>query len=398
MWNTTNLFSLVVAAMLFALPACGDKGEAEPEKKGAAKTEKKEAGKGKDHKDRVVLSPEAMKNAGIKVVAVSAQSLPATIRVTANIAHNHDRMLHVTPRVRGRVVEVYASVGSAVNTGSPLALLDSTELGEARADYAKAKVLLELTKANVEREKRLFEQKISPQKDLLTAQAEERRAEAEVRMLHEKLRLYGLGDVEADSSNSAPSRYLVRAAGPGVVVEKEITQGEVIEAGKKVFTISDLSTVWVLLNIFEKDLAQVTRNTAVKIQTESYPDETFEGKVAYIGDVIDPQNRTVSLRVIVANPNRRLKPGMFATAEVVAGGASAKGIVIPSSAIQKIEGKPVAFVQQSDGSFAKKELQLGKEMSGKVEVKSGLTEGDAVVTEGSFTLKSELLKGTLAEE
>ena len=190
----------------------------------------------------------------------------------------------------------------------------------------------------------------------------------------------------------------MRAPGPGIVIEKELTQGEVIEAGKKVFTISDLSTVWVLLNIYEKDLAKVTQVTSVKIQTESYPGEIFAGKVAYIGDVLDPQNRTVSVRVEVPNPNRRLKPGMFATAEVVTGGASAKGIVIPSSAIQKIEGKPVAFVRQRDGSFAKKELQLGKEMSGKVEVTSGLTEGDAVVTEGSFSLKSELLKETLAED
>ncbi len=398
MWNTTNLFSLVVAAMLFVLPACGDKGEAEPEKKEAAKTEKKAAGKDKDHKDRVVLSPEAMKNAGIKVIALKAESLPDTIRATANIAHNQDRSFHVTPRVRGRVVEVYASIGSAVSVGSSLALLDSTELGEARAEHAKAVALLDLAKSNVERERRLFEQKISPQKDLLAAQAEERRGEVEVRMLHEKLRLYGLSDGEINGSNAAPSRYMVRAPGPGVVLEKEITLGEVIEAGKKVFTISDLSTVWVLLNIYEKDLAKVTRGTSVKIQTESYPGEIFAGKVAYIGDVVDPQNRTVSLRVEVPNPSRRLKPGMFATAEVVASGTVAKAIVIPSSAIQKIERKPVAFVWQSDGSFAKKELQLGKEMSGRVEVKSGLTDGEQVVVEGSFTLKSELLKGTLAED
>ena len=345
-----------------------------------------------------VLSPEAMKNAGIKVITLNAESLPDTIRATANIAHNQDRSFHVTPRVRGRVVEVYASIGSAVSVGSSLALLDSTELGEARAEHAKAVALLDLAKSNVEREKRLFEQKISPQKDLLAAQAEERRAEVEVRMLHEKLRLYGLSDGEINGSNAAPSRYMVRAPGPGIVLEKEITQGEVIEAGKKVFTISDLSTVWVLLNIYEKDLAKVRRGTSVKIQTESYPGEIFAGKVAYIGDVLDPQNRTVSLRVEVPNPNRRLKPGMFATAEVVTGGASAKGIVIPSSAIQKIEGKPAAFVRQNDGSFAKRDLDLGKEMGGRVEVKSGLTEGEQLVVEGSFALKSELLKGTLAEE
>lgn len=382
--------ALTAIALISWLSGCGGNGE--------TKAEKKEPVKAKDHKDRVVLSPEAMKNAGIKVITLNAESLPDTIRATANIAHNQDRSFHVTPRVRGRVVEVYASIGSAVSVGSSLALLDSTELGEARAEHAKAVALLDLAKSNVEREKRLFEQKISPQKDLLAAQAEERRAEVEVRMLHEKLRLYGLSDGEINGSNDTPSRYMVRAPGPGIVLEKEITQGEVIEAGKKVFTISDLSTVWVLLNIYEKDLAKVRRGTSVKIQTESYPGESFAGKVAYIGDVLDPQNRTVSLRVEVPNPNRRLKPGMFATAEVVTGGASAKGIVIPSSAIQKIEGKPAAFIRQNDGSFAKRDLDLGKEMGGRVEVKSGLTEGEQLVVEGSFALKSELLKGTLAEE
>ena len=390
MWNKKNLFRLGLAAMLLLLPACGDKGEAKPEKK--------EAGKAEGHKDRVVLSPEATKNAGIKVITLKAESLPETIRATAGIVHNQDRLLHVTPRIRGRVVEVYVTVGSEVKGGSSMALLDSTELGEAKADYLKAKTLLDLARANVEREKRLYEQKIAAQKDLQVAQAEERRAEAEVNALHEKLRLYGLSETEITKTDSSPSRYAVVSPGPGVVVEKEITKGEVIEQGKKVFTVSDLSTVWVLLNIYEKDLAQVKKGTSVKIQTETYPGEIFAGKVAYVGDVLDPQNRTAPLRVEVPNPSRRLKPGMFATAEVVTGGASAKGIVIPSSAIQKIEGKPAAFVRQSDGSFARKELQLGKEMSGKVEVKSGLTEGEQVVTEGSFTLKSELLKETLAED
>jgi cobalt-zinc-cadmium efflux system membrane fusion protein len=378
--------------MMFTwLAGCGDSSKAMPEKKEAGHKEK-------GHTKSIVLSPEALKNAGIKVEPVTLRSVPATIRVTANIAHNQDRSFHVTPRVRGRVVEVYASIGSAVSVGSPLALLDSTELGEARAEHGKAVALLDLAKSNVEREKWLFEQRISPQKDLLAAQAEERRAEVEGRMLHEKLRLYGLSEGEINGSNAAPSRYLVRAPGPGVVIEKEITQGEVIEAGKKVFTISDLSTVWVLLNIFEKDLAQVSRNAAVKIATDAYPGETFEGKVAYVGDVVDPQNRTVPLRVAVANPNRRLKPGMFATAEVVTSQTSAQAIVIPSLAVQRVEGKPVAFVQLPDGSFAKRDLELGREIGDRFEVKSGLKEGDRVAITGTFTLKSELLKEGLAED
>jgi membrane fusion protein, heavy metal efflux system len=393
--NRKYLSAVVTFGMALSLYACGANDEAKLEKKEATKEEGREKKDG--HKKGIVLSPEALKNAGIQVEPVTLQSPPATIRLTANIAHNLDRMFHVTPRVRGRVVEVYTSIGSVLGAGGPLALLDSTELGEARAEYTKALALLDLAKANVEREKRLFEQKISPQKDLIVAQADDRRAEAEVRMLHEKLRLYGLPDGEINGANTAPSRYIVRAPGPGVVVEKEITPGEVIEAGRKVFTISDLSTVWILVNIFEKDLARVSKNSAVKIQTDSYPDEAFVGKVAYIGDVVDPQNRTVPLRVAVANPNRRLKPGMFATAEVVTGEPSVKAIVIPSEAVQRIEGKPAAFVQLEDGSFVKRDLELGRDLGDRVEVKAGLKEGDRVAITGTFTLKSELLKEGLEE-
>jgi cobalt-zinc-cadmium efflux system membrane fusion protein len=390
--------ALSLAMLLASIAGCGDSGKATPEKKESAKEDgHREAGHKKEtRKKSIVLSPEALKNAGIKVEPVNLQSVPAMIRMTANIAHNQDRIFHVTPRVRGRVVEVYASIGSALGAGSPLALLDSTELGEAKAEYAKALALLDLAKANVERENRLFEQKISPQKDLIAAQADERRAEAEVRMLHEKLRLYGLAEGEINA-NTAPSRYMVRAPGAGVVVEKEITTGEVIEAGRKVFTISDLSTVWILVNIFEKDLAQVNKNSAVRIETDSYPGEIFAGKVAYIADVVDPQNRTVALRVAVANPTRRLKPGMFATAEVVTSGASVQAIVIPSSAVQRLEGKPAAFIQLDDGSFVRRDLELGRQIGDRFEVKSGLQEGDRVAITGTFTLKSELLKEGLEE-
>jgi cobalt-zinc-cadmium efflux system membrane fusion protein len=290
-------------------------------------------------------------------------------------------------------VDVRVSIGSAVKTGSVLAVLDSTELGQSKSEYLKSQTLLELAKANYEREKSLFDQKIAAKKDVLAAEAEYRKAEAEARTLHERLRLYGLSDQAISNLNNAPSQYTLNSPGPGVIVEREMTKGEVIEAGKKVLTISDLSIVWVLLNIYEKDLARVQRGSTVRIQTEAYPGEVFTGKVTYIGDVVDPQSRTLSLRVEVPNPKARLKPGMFATAEVVTGASSKQAMMIPSSAIQKIEGKPTVFVQEKDGSFAKRELELGRQAGGRVEVKSGLNEHEQVVTEGSFTLKSELLKG-----
>jgi cobalt-zinc-cadmium efflux system membrane fusion protein len=290
------------------------------------------------------------------------------------------------------VVDVRVSVGSDVKQGSVLAVLDSTELGQAKAEYLKAQTLFELAKANYEREKGLFDQKIAAKKDVLVAEAEYRKTEAEVRSLHERLRLYGLPDQAINNLNNSPSQYALTSPGRGVVIERGISKGEVIEASKKVFTISDLSTVWVLLNIYEKDLAKVQKGSAVKIQTESYPEEIFTGKVTYIGDVVDPQTRTVLVRVEIANPRARLKPGMFATAEILTGVSSRQALMIPTSAIQKIQGKPSVFVQEKDGSFGKRELELGRELGGNVEVKSGLEQGELVVIAGAFTLKSELLK------
>src|SRR5262245_60653532 len=390
--NSHVTLAFVVSVSLFIF-GCGEsankRAEAQKEKNGTeANKDKHEA-----EKKRIKLSAEAIKNAGIKTVVVNAEALPDLLTVTASISHNQDRVFHVTPRIRGRVVEVYASLGSSVNKGSRLALLDSTELGESKAEYLKAKTLLGLAKTNYEREKSLFDQKIAAQKDVLAAEAEYRRAEAEVRTLHERLRLFGLSDEAIANLDSAPSHYVIVSPGPGVVVEREISQGEVIEAGRKVFTVSDLSAVWVLLSVYEKDLAKIKSGMPVRIMTESYLGEVFSGKIAYIGDTVDSQTRTIPVRIVVPNPDRRLKPGMFATAEIETPAAMGATLVIPSIAVQKVEGKPSAFVQEGEGNFQKRDLELGRNMGNSVEVKSGLNEGERVVTKGSFLLKSELLKG-----
>jgi cobalt-zinc-cadmium efflux system membrane fusion protein len=251
-----NLVLAAVAAFaVIAGSGCGEKTQIQAEHK--SEVEKKTGQKRVEEKGRVRLSPEALKNAGIKTAPVAAQALGDTIAVTATISHNQDRLFHVTPRITGRVVDVRVGLGSEVKTGGVLAILDSTELGQAKAEYLKTQTLLELAKVNYEREKSLFDQKIAAQKDVLTAEAEYRKTEAEARTLYERLRLYGLSEQAIKNLNNAPSQYALTSPGNGVVVERDMSKGEVIEAGKKVLLISDLSTVWVLLHIFEIDLARV---------------------------------------------------------------------------------------------------------------------------------------------
>ncbi|MGH7931492.1 MAG: efflux RND transporter periplasmic adaptor subunit, partial [Candidatus Binatia bacterium] len=310
-----NLILAIAVSIVFAGPGCGGNSAPQSEKHTDAKHEgekespDKHAGekKGEQKKGRVKLSPEALKNAAIKTVPARAEAIADTLAVTATISHNQDRLFHITPRITGRVVDVRVSVGSDVKAGSVLAVFDSTELGQIKSEYIKTQTLLELAKANYEREKSLFDQKIAAKKEVLAAEAEYRKTEAEARSLHERLRLYGLSDQAIKNLNNAPSQYTLTSPGAGVVIERDMTKGEVIEAGKKVLTISDLSTVWVLLNIHEKDLAKVKKGASVKIRTESYPEEVFAGKLAYIGAVVDPQSRTVPLRVEVPNSRARLK-------------------------------------------------------------------------------------------
>ena len=240
-----RLMLAVAAIFFFAVAGCGRKNETDAEKKTEAKHEKEGAEKHEgekkgepkhaEEKGRVKLSPEALKNADIKTAPAKAEAIADTLAVTATISHNQDRLFHVTPRITGRVVDVRVSVGSAVKAGSILAVLDSTELGQTKAEYLKSQTLLELAKANYEREKSLFDQKIAAKKDVLAAEAEYRKAEAEARTLHERLRLYGLSDQAINNLNNAPSQYALTSPGPGVVVEREMTQRRGDRGGQEGF-------------------------------------------------------------------------------------------------------------------------------------------------------------------
>lgn len=392
--RASALFAIdVILCTALFVSGCDKKGEPGEVKK----EESAEKSKAKD--GRVVLPPEVMKNVRFKSEPVTSAPLSQGIEVTAAIVLNQDRLFNVTPRIRGRVVEVHVSVGSAVGRGARLALLDSTELGEAKAEYVKAKTLLGLTKNNYEREKRLFEQKISAQKEMLAAEVEYRRTEAEVRLLGEKLQLYGLSEHEIASLESSHGRSLYNLVSPasGVITEKDISVGEVVEPGKKVFTVADLSVVWIFLDIYEKDLSKVKVGQNVTVRLGAYPDRTFTGKVTYLSDLMDEKTKTVKARVEIANPNRLLKPGMFAEARIETGPGIEKKITVPKEAVFLLDEGPVVFIEK-DGAFFPRRVETGKELAGRVEILNGLSESEKVVVEGAYYLKAEILKSQMGED
>jgi len=353
--------------------------------------------------ERITLSKSALQTISLQTVSVQRRKLEQEIRVTAVIKPNENRLAHVSPRIPGKAIEVKAVLGDLVEPGQALAELDSLELGEKKAAFLQARTNLDVARRNYEREERLFKQRISSEKEYLEAKGEFERSQAASQAAREALRLVGLADADIEKitwggKGHPLSHFPLVAPLAGTVVEKHITLGELVKPDDKPYTIADLSTLWVLLDIYEQDLGRVSLGAETRLAVEAYLGELFQGKVTYVSNLLDETTRTAQARVEIPNPDHKLKPGMFVTATIavpVPGAADA--IAIPAVAVQQVRGKPVAFVREAEEVFVPRELKVGRNSGPYVEVLAGVKEGEQVVTEGGFYLKSTLLKEEMGE-
>jgi cobalt-zinc-cadmium efflux system membrane fusion protein len=354
--------------------------------------------------ERVTLSAQALAGAEVATAPVERRPLVDELRATAVIKPNENRLAHVGPRVPGRAIEVLVVLGDRVEPGETLAELDSLELGEKKSTFLQARVSLEVARRNATREERLYRQRISSEKEYLEARGEFERSEAAYRAAREALRLLGLSDEEIDGTTWGGaghplSHFPILAPFGGTVIEQHVTLGELVMPESRPYTIADLATLWIVLDVYEKDLARVSVGSEVQVRVDAYPDETFAGRIVYLSHVLDESTRTARARVDVDNHAGRLRPGMFATAIVALGdGTPDARIVVPADAVQRVHGRAVAFVEESPGTYVARTLTLGARGGGLVEIRAGLDEGERVVTAGAFTLKSVLLKDELAGE
>ncbi len=396
---------IAVFSIIQVLTACGPD---QPEKTedGDAIHENHSNEQGNEHADEeehVKLSPEALETLNLKTASVELRDLGGEIKTTAVIEPDQTRIAHVSPRIPGRAIDIKALLGDHVQKGRILAELDSIELGQAKADYLKAKANLQVARANYQREDRLYKKQISSEKEYLDAKGEFLRSEADQNTARETLRLLGLTDKEINnlswsSGEHPPSHFPLLAPFDGTVVEKHIVLGELINPEDKPYVIADLTHLWIQLDIYEKDLEWINIGKDVTVKVDSLPDAQFKGTVTYISDILDESTRTAKARVEVDNLDRKLKPGMFATARISTPSMETKEVIsIPGAAIQQIRGKTSVFVAENENIFELRELELGKEYGEYVEVVSGLKTGDIVVTGGGFYLKSVLLKEEIGE-
>ena len=338
------------------------------------------------------LTPEELAWTAIEVSPVVRGQLLVPREFPATVQSNENELAEVTTLIRGRVVKVHVDVGQDVKKDALLAMLHSTDLGVAEGAYLKARAKLHEAALAYERAKDLHEHKAVSLAELQRREAEMKTARAEARETQNRLELLGVPRQEVerlDREHTIKADVPLTAPFDGRVIMRNITRGEVVETNQKFFTVADLSDVWVVGNVPEKDVQYIRKDQTVDVIVSAYPHAIFPGTITYISDVLDPATRTMRLRVTVANPDRLLKPAMFATVRVY-GTPTPDALTILLSAVQNGSTGKMVFVQRGPNEFEVRTVTLGPEQGEVVTVVDGLSEGERVVTKGSFVLKSEM--------
>lgn len=397
-----NLGRMGLLVFLVALTSCrGGKGETA---EGHGEEGHKEGEAEREHEEGIVeLSEDAMKRVVIRTAPVEARALSLEVSTTGQVDYDRSRVAQVGSRLSGRVNKVMVQLGTSVKKGQALAAIDSIDLGTARAEHLKAKTRLQLAKENRDREERLAVEKVSSEREMLTARAEHVSALSDYNVSHEALRLLGLSEKEIEESRYGdPNASLLTMRSPfdGKVVEQDLTHGELVQPERNLFTIADLSQVWIWIDLYERDVPRVHLEDEAIVRLDAFPGRDFRGKISYIRDEVDPQSRTVRARIDIANPDGVLKPKTFAKVLLsdphLSGGTDApKGLAVPEAAVQRNGDELVVFVEKSPRHYERREVQVGRAGEGYVEVLSGLAVGEKVAVEGGFLLKSEASKAAM---
>lgn len=389
-WMLIGIIPAIILGGLFLYRAFS------PKSAGVATTENQRVGNKEVKAGTISMNARIQKENGVFVAVAKRQSFAEIITATGKVEANADRIAHISPRISGQIVSVSASLGDRVTAGQTLVTLKSLEMAEAGNRSRLSKTKLALAQANMRRIRTLVEKKIVARKELLQAETDYKLAETELQNDQERLSLYGVAGSTLRGSSSKKTTLMVPAPISGTITEKHAIIGELSDPSKSLFTVVDLSSIWIVVDIYEKDLAKVHKGQAATVTVDAYPDVKMTGRVTYLADVLDATTRTLKARVEVANPQRKLKPEMFARIELTPPATTAMTLVVPEDALQEIDGNKVIFVTDEKREMFKPQIvETGRSSSGMVEIISGLTEGTRYVAKGSFILKSELKKGEL---
>lgn len=401
-WLIASALALIVAAAVFWLRSGSSAGPEAQEGGVEAKETATTA------PTVLEIEPDIQRAVGLADAPVEQRAVAETIQTTGVVGPDETRLARIRPLAEGRVTGVAVRVGDRVAAGQTLLTYDSITAGDLISEYRTAVAGLErataesdVTKSSLERADNLLEMGGVAKGERERRSAEHQRALAEVNSaratvtsLERKLSRLGISQQELESFRkgadpNAASRSTVTAPFSGVVTEVHVAQGEVINPDRELFTVADLARVWLQGDVYQKDIGKIRVGQDAQVMIDSYPGETFTGRVTHVSDVLDPDTRTAKVRCEVPNRDGRLKLQMFATLALPIATAK-EALVIPARAVQDIDGVPTVFVRVDEEHFETRAVRVGAPVGDSIEVAEGLKAGERVVTDGALMLKSRL--------
>jgi cobalt-zinc-cadmium efflux system membrane fusion protein len=382
--KTRSLFSLALL-LASAIAGCHRDETARPAGEGQpAEREAHAAAEGQE--GLVRIAPEMLRD--LKLTTARAEARPAGQRVSVlgELKVDESSYAAVSTPIAARVVALRAEPGQRVSAGQTLAELQSVELGQARAAFESAAARAELAEQTLERKRGLAVERIVSRGELQQAEAAAAEARAELRAARAALAALG---VSPGQKGGEPSRFALVSPLGGTVLERRALRGETADPSQPLFRIADLSRLWVVAQAFERDAVRVREGAPVEISLAALPGRAFRGTIARVGREVASESRTVPVRIDLPNPDGLLRPGMSATVQLPLVDTAGTVVTVPTAALQRLEDGWSVFIPRGPGAFEARPVGRGRDLSGEIEILSGLQAGTTVVVDGAFLLKAE---------
>ena len=360
----------------------------------------------------IVIERASQEAAGLVLTRAHARPLPLTTTAVGSLTVDEERTDHIGVIFAGIVTQVLVNVGDHVENGQVLARLHTHDLHDAISAYQTAlaeaertRRLIDYTRRNRERYDSLYQIKFASRQEAEQAAMDYRNAVADRDKAQAMLQgarthlaeMLELADDKISESDMQADTIPIKSPRSGIVTARYVTPGMALNPGAQTFTVSGLSTLWMMAAVNEENLEGLRIGMPVTIRVRAYPDMTFAGQVVELGPELDPATRTLTVRVLVPNPEGRLRPEMYATAEI-ARGASRRALFVPEVSVQNLNGNSVVFVHRPHSEFEARPVKSGTRIDHEIEIVEGLKDGEEVVTDGAFVVKSQFLTHSLAQE
>ncbi|MBS3818242.1 efflux RND transporter periplasmic adaptor subunit [bacterium] len=385
---------------LILLVFCGESQKNIPSEAPAPEHEKE------THSHEISLTPTQLKEWGIQTEKVTPQPFTSRIHLSGSLTLNKNNTAHISSYVTGKVISLSADLGEKVKKGQVLTQINSPQFAKAQAEFLQARARLVFSRNQYQRARMLLKEKAIEKKEYLRREAQYQKLSTEYGALQSILHSYGVKqnqiqdliqkcenlDKEEDLCQLASPRLPLHSPLSGTVVYRDVVLGEQVDPQKTLFTVSDLNTLWALLDAYEKDLPYLQKKSQVFIKSSVYPGKKFPGVITYISETLDEKLRTFKVRVEVQNQECLLKPHMYVQGVVENQNPDKKILAVPEKAIHSLNGEKIVFVREKDHLFTVRHIQPGKKMMDRRVITHGLSQGETIVTKGAFTLKTEITK------